>query len=103
MTTIAGYELHETCALFPPMSDAELDGLAADVTANGLLVPIVLHEGRILDGRNRLLACERAGVEARFVEWQGTGSPVGWVVSQNVHRRHLDASQRAMRSGSIHS
>jgi hypothetical protein len=49
-----------------------------------------------LDGRNRLRACEIAGVEPSTDLWAGEGSPTEWVVSQNIHRRHLDASQRAM-------
>jgi site-specific DNA-methyltransferase (adenine-specific) len=49
-----------------------------------------------LDGRNRLAACEIAGVEPTFVEWQGTGSPTEWVISENLIRRHLTTSQRAV-------
>ena len=61
--------------LFPRLGDAELRQLAADIKANGLLNPVVRHRGKILDGRNRLAACEIAGVKPKFVEWQGTGSP----------------------------
>jgi hypothetical protein len=37
-----------------------------------------------------------AGVAPRFIEWSGSGSPVEWVISSNLHRRHLTASQRAV-------
>ncbi len=37
-----------------------------------------------------------AGVEPRFQEWDGQGSLVAFVVSLNLHRRHLDTNQRAM-------
>jgi hypothetical protein len=37
-----------------------------------------------------------AGVEPRFVEWAGTGSPVEWVIATNLTRRHLTTSQRAV-------
>jgi ParB-like chromosome segregation protein Spo0J len=48
--------------LFPMLADDELEELAADI--KGLLQRIVLDaEGRVLDGRNRLAACEIAGVE----------------------------------------
>jgi N6-adenosine-specific RNA methylase IME4 len=53
-------------------------------------------ERLVLDGRNRLRACEIAGVAPTFEFWTGEGSPTAWVVSQNLRRRHLDASQRAM-------
>ena len=78
------------------MSDEELAELAADIRAHGLLEPIVLLDGLVLDGRNRLRACEAAGVEPRFVDWDGTGDPAVWVISKNLKRRHLSTSQRAM-------
>ena len=87
---------HPACLLFPRMSDAELQELVDDIKANGLQNPVILHEGKVLDGRNRLTACKKAKVEPRFVEWDGDGSPLEWVISQNLVRRHLTASQRAV-------
>jgi phage N-6-adenine-methyltransferase len=87
---------HPAAELFPFMSDAELAELAVDIRAHGLLEPIVLLDGLVLDGRNRLRACEAAGVEPRFVEWDGSGDPAVWVLSKNLKRRHLSTSQRAM-------
>lgn len=65
---------HPACLLFPPIGDEELQALAADIKRRGLLHPIITHEGLILDGRNRLAACEIAGVEPSYEEWTGTGS-----------------------------
>ena len=87
---------HAAAELFPFMSDEELGELAADIRAHGLLEPIVLLDGLVLDGRNRLRACEAASVEPRFVEWDGSGDPALWVISKNLKRRHLDTSQRGM-------
>lgn len=87
---------HPAAKLFPLMVGAELEQLANDIRANGLLRAVVTLNGQVLDGRNRLAACKLAGVEPRLVEWDGTGSPVGYVLSENVHRRHLTDSQRAM-------
>jgi ParB-like chromosome segregation protein Spo0J len=87
---------HPACAAFPMMSPAELDELASDIEENGLVEPIVIHQGQILDGRNRLAACELAHVEPEFREYEGLeGELVAWVLSKNVHRRHLSPSQRA--------
>jgi hypothetical protein len=87
---------HPAADLFPLLSDADLSDLASDIAENGLLEPIVLHEGLVLDGRNRLAACEQAGVDPRFVEWNGDGgTPLRYVLSHNLHRRHLTTSQRA--------
>src|SRR5262249_10439556 len=90
------YEFHPACLAFPLLGDAELQELADDIKLRGLLQPIVVFRGQVLDGRNRLAACEMAGVDPRFTEWSGGGSPVEWVVSTNLHRRHLSASQRAV-------
>ena len=89
-------QLHPACKLFPKLNDAELQELADDIRANGLQNSIVLLDGKILDGRNRHAACKLAGVKPRFENWDGDGSPVEWVISQNLMRRHLTASQRAV-------
>jgi hypothetical protein len=78
------------------MDGVELNALVEDIRSHGLLEPIVVLDGQVLDGRNRLRACEIAGVEPTFVEWTANGmSPTEWVVSHNLHRRHLTTAQRA--------
>lgn len=93
---IGGYETHPAADLFPLIEGQALDSLAEDIREHGQQVPAVLHEGKILDGRNRVLACKRAGVEPRTVDWKPHGSPTAWVLSVNLHRRHLNESQRSM-------
>jgi ParB-like chromosome segregation protein Spo0J len=88
--------VHPAAALFPLMKGPEFGLLVEDIDEHGLREPIVMYQGLVLDGRNRLRACELAGVEPRFVEWEGTGSPLAFVLSRNLHRRHLNESQRAM-------
>ena len=88
------YELHPLCTLFPRMGGAEFDSLVADIKTNGLSQPITLHNGFILDGGNRYRACMEAGIEPRFVEIRGA-SVVSFVLSANLHRRHMTAGQQA--------
>lgn len=76
------------------MAEAEIEALAADIKANGLLFPITLCEGKILDGRNRELACEKAGIEPATTIYKGN-DPVGFSLSVNQHRRHLPKHQLA--------
>lgn len=95
------YEAHPVADLFPLLPADELAALAEDIKANGQREPIWLHDGKIVDGRNRYAACRQAGVEPQFREWDGNGSLVGFVVSLNLHRRHLSATRHARsRAGS---
>ena len=89
------YEPHPLAKLFPPMGLYEYKGLKADIERNGLRNPIVLLERRILDGWNRYCACLEIGILPVFVEYEGD-DPVGFVVSMNLNRRHLNPSQLAM-------
>jgi N6-adenosine-specific RNA methylase IME4 len=91
----AYYEPHPIADIFPMLSNEELNVLADDIKANGLEFPITLFEGKILDGRNRFQACMIGDVEATFVEYKGD-NPLQFVISNNLHRRHLSESQRAM-------
>ena len=88
-------EFHPIAALFPLIEGKEFQELVDDIRDHGLHEPVVLYEGMIIDGRNRFRACQEAGVEPRFEAWDGEGSVVDFVVSKNLHRRHLNASQRA--------
>jgi len=87
---------HPAAGLFPLMGEAELADLASDIDAHGQLEPIVTTGGQILDGRNRWLACEQISREPAVQEYRGDLSPVAYVLSANLHRRHLTTSQRAM-------
>lgn len=88
------HELHPLCTLFPRMAGAEFDALVADIAANGLQNPIVLHDEMVLDGGNRYRACQAAGVEPRFIQFSGD-SAVQFVLSANLHRRHMSTGQQA--------
>ena len=81
---------HPICLLIPSADDDELQDLTDDIRAHGLIAPIVLFEGMILDGRNRAAACERAGIAPRYVQFEGgREDALILVVSHNLKRRHL--------------
>jgi len=95
MEMISGYPVHPACAMLPMMPEAAIAELAADIKKHGQQQPVWLHEGQILDGRNRLRACALAGISPDVREWEGD-DPVRWVLSLNFHRRHLSESQKAV-------
>ena len=93
-------ELHPMSELFPQMSKKELHDLADDIKQNGLIEDIKTYEGKVLDGRNRLLACEIAGVEPRFEPYHDS-EPLAYVICKNLNSRHLSESQRAIVAAKI--
>lgn len=94
------YDFHPLADLFPLIEGAEFENLVADIKANGVREPVILHEGKILDGRNRWKAATAAGVDVPTKDYEGA-DPLGFVISLNLHRRHLDESQRALVSAKI--
>ncbi len=89
-------QFHEVAHLFPMMTSDEFAALKQDIAENGLREAIWLHpDGRIIDGRNRYMACTELGIAPTFRTWDGKGSLASFVVSLNLHRRHLTALQRA--------
>ncbi len=103
---------HPLANLFPLIEGREFDDLVADVRAKGLIDEIVMLDGQILDGRNRYRAAVAAGLMDGEVDrldnlaggtvWfrpfypATEGDPLAWVLSKNLHRRHLNASQLSM-------
>lgn len=90
-----GMEFHPVADIFPLMRGREFDELAADIARHGQRDPIWTKGGLIIDGRNRYRACRELGVEPVRREYDGDDL-IAFVVSLNLHRRHLNESQRAM-------
>jgi hypothetical protein len=87
---------HPLADLFPLMEGDDFAALVEDIRQNGLREPIVMSGGLIVDGRNRFRACRAGGVKPEMVELPGGTDPLAFVLSKNLHRRHLTVSQRAM-------
>src|SRR5437899_1622037 len=86
---------HPLAHIFPLMEGEEFNELVVDIKKHGQREPIVLYEDKILDGRNRYRACLEAGIQAVAVERDDQiDDPVSYVISANVHRRHLTAEQK---------
>ncbi len=87
-------DIHDAANIFP-LDEANIDPLAADIKKHGLREPIHTLQGKVIDGRRRTIACQKAGIEPEYIEIQ-TDDPVAYVLSLNLHRRHLNPSQLSM-------
>jgi hypothetical protein len=98
---------HPYADMFPMMTTEELDALTEDIAAHGLHKPIVLYHGAVLDGRCRLLACERVGVAPAFTDYEGDDEgALALVISLNIQRCSHTSGQRALaaaRSEALHT
>lgn len=89
------YEFHPLANIFPLIEGQAFTELVSDIRANGVREPIWMYENQILDGRNRYRAAKEAGIGCEIRAYVGA-DPVAFVVSLNLHRRHLTESQRGM-------
>ncbi|RAI38276.1 hypothetical protein CH341_28155, partial [Rhodoplanes roseus] len=113
---------HPLADLFPLINGAEFEELVDSIRAGGLNHPIVLLDGMILDGRNRYRALARLvgegdlcgadldpATSAAFVGFDPRHfrkavidrGPLRFVIDENLRRRHLSESQRAMLAARI--
>ena len=88
------YEPHPLALKIPRPSKVQYEALKASIRAQGLVDPIVLHEGKILSGVTRGQICDELGIEP-FETYQGS-DPEGFVFAKDLARRHLSEPQRAM-------
>ena len=92
-------KVHPVADLFPLMDDQAFKELTDDIKQNGLRSPIIIHEGALLDGRNRKRVCDLIGIKPVYKDWEPKSegdTPLKFILSTNLVRRHLTESQRAM-------
>lgn len=86
------YERHPLSASWPDMADEDFTALKDSISYSGLLEPITLFDGQILDGWHRYGACLETGMEPRFEEFTGD-DPAQYVRDKHT-RRPLTLTQR---------
>jgi hypothetical protein len=102
------YKVHPAADVFPMGSDEELATLGEDIKKNGLKDTVAFYRDELIDGRNRFEAMERSGIErdgrmmqpgAIYSDGKTRDDPefdvAAYVISKNIHRRHLTKEQRA--------
>lgn len=89
-------KVHPLADRFPPMTDQEFAALKTSIAPPGQQIePIVLLEGKILDGRHRARACDELGIAPKTIDFNPAwGDPVQYVISKASHR-NMTIAQRA--------
>ena len=87
-------EQHPLSACWPPMDPETFRDLVDSIRDGGIKTPIILYEGKVLDGWHRYNAGVIVGVEIPAVEYDGD-DPAGMVIEANQLRRHLAPGERA--------
>lgn len=97
------YQQHPLSAVFPPMTPEEFQSLKDSIDANGVLNPITLYEGMVLDGWHRYQAALELGMDCPEAELEDWIDPKDFVLAQNKNRRHITAAQLAMATTAVYS
>lgn len=103
-TKLADLEEHPEAGLVPDVSEEEDVALLADVKENGVHIPIIHHEGRILDGHRRFRAAKNAGLsEVPAIRKHGLteDEEVELLVRLNGNRRQWSREQKRDAAGSL--
>lgn len=101
---IGQYEQHPIAVDLMPggMTPEEFDALCADVEARGVLMPVTIYEGKVLDGWHRYRAAQKTGSAFKTINYTGK-DPAGYIASVNVLRRRLSSLQRALVGARLHT
>lgn len=96
-------EFHPLADIFPLLDEngEEFGALVDDIKDNGLRHPIIIYNNKILDGRNRYRACKAAFLKPDYQELSASKDPLDFVISANLHRRHLTETQRAAAAAQV--
>jgi|688.fasta_scaffold651033_2 ParB-like chromosome segregation protein Spo0J len=104
---ISGFTVHPAAAVFPLIEGDDFNDLCESIRMHGVQHPAVVRGNELLDGRNRMRACEALKAQGwsgscPVVEWKDDGRNVAeWIWDTNALRRHMDDDGIAMASSAI--
>jgi ParB-like chromosome segregation protein Spo0J len=97
------YSQHPLSSAFPAMTANEFKELRDSIEVNGVLNPITIYEGMVIDGWHRYKAANEANVECPEAELDESVDPKDFVLAQNKNRRHITAAQLAIATTAVYA
>jgi len=88
--------VNKATTIVRPMNQEEFGSLMESMKQIGQLRPILTLNGEIIDGRERLKACQRLKLEPQFEKLDPSLDPLDVIDAVNLRRRHLTTSEIAM-------
>lgn len=104
---IGGMKVHPAASLFPLIEGEDFDDLVFSIKTMGVLQPIIVSNGVLIDGRNRLRAVTKLRQEGRTISLPTkeldpeTPNICEYIFDTNAHRRNLTPDQTAMISTDV--
>ncbi len=98
-TKLLGYAQHLVADRLPMMHGEAFERLVDSMKTLGFdaTQPVIMLDGVVIDGRNRLRAAKEAGVTPVFREYAGElGTPTMYILATNLARRDLTLEDRAL-------
>ena len=96
------YKQHPLSSAFPAMTDNEFKELRDSIEVNGVLNPITIYEGMVIDGWHRYKAANEANVDCPETELDEWIDPKDFVLAQNKNRRHITMAQLALATAQVY-
>lgn len=101
LEVIGNYKVHPAASFFPLIEGEEFDALVMSIKTVGLMNPIVLKDGMLIDGRNRLraileLQSNHSSIKILTKELELDVKSISeYIFHTNIQRRHLTPDQMA--------
>lgn len=97
---VPGLEIDPNAHENPYLDPASAQALESNIKLHGQIDPIIMYNNVVMDGRNRINAIMKLGINLLALELSDCtyDEAVAYARSKNDERRHMDTSQLAMRA-----
>jgi hypothetical protein len=91
------FQVHPLALMIPPMTERERESLRESIARDGVQVPLVIYQDKVLDGRHRFYFAVTLKKPVRIEEFEGTEEEAKRLVARlNLNRRHLTMTQQTL-------